>query len=193
MTDFEDEEQTSLRAVVECPCGGRCLMAGFPGLRTGIDGTAYMDPDHLAATLDRIFETGARLLILLAEEKELPQKSFAMVADRAATIGLELAFLPIPDFNVPDDDMIRRWHDLLATRSDLPTRGGTVAFACQYGAGRSGLMAAYVLLQCGMALEDAVATVRDHFAEAIESEIQMTWLTEVSARLKVNASPLDVD
>ena len=81
----------------------------------------------------------------------------------------------------------------LKPRSDLPTRGGTVAFACQYGAGRSGLMAAYVLLQCGMRLEDAVATVRDHFAEAIESEIQMTWLTEVSARLKVNASPLDVD
>lgn len=185
--------ETSLRAVIKCPGQGRCMMAGFPGLAAGADGTPFLDPDRMGATLDAIVANGAPLLVVLTEEHELPDGSFDQLRGQAAARGLDLAFLPIRDYHTPDDPTIGRWHDLLATRQDLPNTGGTVAFTCRHGAGRSGLMATNVLLHDGMDLPDAVDLVRSHFAEAIETESQMSWLQGVSRRLKDDSQTLDVD
>ena len=189
----ESENGNSLRAVIDIPDGGRCMMAGFPGLATGIDGTAYMDPEGITATLGAIRDHGAPLLVILTEESELPDDAYTLVRKNAEEIGLHLAFLPIVDFSVPAPDMLERWYDLQAKRDDLPNSGGTVAFCCQHGAGRSGLMAALVLLNAHVPLDTAVTTVRGQFSEAIESAAQMEWLKAVSARLKDQPGALDLD
>ena len=57
--------------------------------------------------------------------------------------------------------------------------GETVALSCQYGAGRSGVIAAWLLIGCGLAAADAIALVRAHFPEAIENRLQERWLLDV--------------
>lgn len=168
-------------------------MVGFPGLETAVDGTAYIDPAMAGATLDAICDTGATLLVILTEEDELPPGAYAILREQADFRGLELAFIPIPDFQTPDTPSVQRWFDLQSARTDLPSSGGTVAFSCQYGAGRSGLMSAFVLLLLGQPLDTAVTTVRGAFHEAIESDVQMAWLERVSAWLKDESQTLDLD
>lgn len=186
-----EPQETALRAAIDVPAGGQCLMAGFPGLETGIDGTPYIDPDSLHATLAQIRAHGARLLVVLTEEQELPENAYQFLRDGSAVVGLDLVFLPIRDFSVPDADGLRQWQNLKTARADMPARGGTIAFCCQYGAGRSGLMVALCLMEQGVPLERAVATIRDQFAEAIESKEQMAWLDKVSSRLKDETQGLD--
>lgn len=168
-------------------------MTGFPGLDTGVDGTPYIDPDGLSATLHDICTNGAGLLIVLTEEEELPDGAYDLLKTEAKAKTLDLNFLPIQDFQAPDADGLTQWHTLRNNRTDMPSDGGTIAFSCQYGAGRSGLMAALCLLEKGVGLQTAVATVRQHFSEAIESDVQMAWLTEVSAELKDESQTLDLD
>lgn len=172
------ENNSSFRAVIEMTRGGHCVMTGFPGLQTGIDGDPYLDPDNLSDTLADVKKAGAGLLIVLAEEAELPDGAFAFLHDGADAAGIDLAFLPIPDYETPDAAMLDRLHDLETRRPDMPNSGGTVAFACQYGAGRSGTMVAYLLLREGYDLDAAIKRVRAGFGEAIESEAQLTWLAE---------------
>lgn len=188
-----DQTQTSLRAVIDTPGDGRVMMAGFPGLDTGVDGSGYIDPDQTRATLHAITSRGATLLVVLTEEPELPPQAYAVLTREAEARKLDLLFLPILDYHAPDAATLRRWHDLMADRQDAPDAGGCIAFCCQYGAGRSGAMAAYTLMRTGLSLDDAVTAVRAQFSEAIESEAQMAWLEMVSSRLKDDSQTLDLD
>ncbi|MGI3169419.1 hypothetical protein ACRARG_09725 [Pseudooceanicola sp. C21-150M6] len=169
--------ETSVRARIDCPGGGACLMSGFPGLQTGIDGSAYLDPESMTQTLSALRRQKATLMVVLTEEKELPEGAFPMLREQAESLGLELAFLPIPDYQAPDSALITSWQKLEKGRVDTPGKGGTIAFSCQYGAGRSGTMAAYLLIGLGMAPDQAIDQVRSCFSEAIESEVQVNWLT----------------
>ncbi|MCA0921247.1 hypothetical protein [Pseudooceanicola nanhaiensis] len=164
-----------LRAKVPVPGGGYCLMSGYPGLEVGLDGEAYLDPDAAEAALQDMLAHGANTLIILAEAPELPEGNHNMLRGLVPE-GLELHFLPCRDFEVPDASFKERWNALRPTLEKRLAAGGTIAMACQYGAGRSGLLTALVLIEEGATPEAAIATVRRHFHEAVESEIQENWL-----------------
>jgi protein-tyrosine phosphatase len=173
--------------------GGRCMFSSFPGLETGVDGTAYIDPDAMGRRLRSIAGQGAKLLIVLTEEAELPTDAHTLLRQTAQDTGIETAFLPVPDYHAPDAATMARWHDLDAQRTDTPRSGGTMACCCHFGAGRSGSFTAYILITLGLDLDQAVTKVRAARKEAIESEEQMAWLRAVSARLKDDSPTLDLE
>lgn len=178
---MEYKAGSAMRAKVEMPGGGHCLMSGFPGLETGIDGSGYIDPDALQDTLQDIRDNAAALMLVLPEEEELPEGSFGLLKKEAETRGIELIFLPIEDFMVPDAAFMARWQSLGPRLHDLLRGGAGCAICCQYGAGRSGLMVALLLIEDGMGAEAAVAHVRAVFPEAVESAAQLAWLEERAA------------
>lgn len=164
-----------LRAMVPVPGGGFCLMSGYPGLEVGLDGEAYLDPQAASEALEAMLGQGADTLIVLAEAPELPEGNHDMLR-RLCPEGLELHFLPCRDFEVPDATFTARWNSLRPALAARFAAGGTIAMACQYGAGRSGLLTALVLIEEGQTPAAAIATVRRHFHEAVESEVQENWL-----------------
>lgn len=189
----EIPETTSLRAVIDRPGGGRCLMSGFPGLQTSKGQPDVIDPEAAQRTVAAITANGADLLIVLAEQFDLPDTAFDVLRQAADKARLTLEFLPIRDYHAPDQATEEAWNNIAGRHSRQIGPGGTVAFNCRHGAGRSGLMAAFILLRDGMSLDQAVTTVRQHFSEAIETEVQMNWLRQVSSRLKDDSQTLDVD
>jgi hypothetical protein len=176
---YFDPEATSIRAVIPTPRGGHLAMTGFPGLLTHVDGSAYLDPHQMAETLEGLRATGARQLLILTEEAELPEGAFPLISQISQPLGLKLSFAAIQDFNVPGDAFLAQWPERRADFEQALDAGETVALSCQYGAGRSGLIAAWLLMETGLPAGDAIALVRDHFAEAIENSLQETWLLEV--------------
>jgi len=188
----EENVETSVRAIVSCPNGGTIITSGFPGLQSSIDGDAYIDPHNLKETLSAIQSAGAKTLVILTEMEELPENAIQMVENEAKSSGLDTAHLPIPDYHAPDDGVVARWH-ALAADIGFADRAETIAFCCQYGAGRSGTMAAYALMQQGMSKDAAIKAIRDEFADSIESEVQLEFLERISARLKDRPADLDPD
>lgn len=166
----------SMRAVIPHPFGGHVVMTGFPGLETSIDGAPFFDPMSCETTLSGIKQAGARELVVLVEHDELDEVGFELLTATAAQVGLALTYHQIEDFNVPSDETYGWWQGDAARRAEILRGGGTLAYSCQYGAGRSGLMASLALMDAGLSPDDAIAAVRKHFSQAVESRAQEDWL-----------------
>lgn len=182
----------SMRAVIANPAGGSLVMTGFPGLETSFDGTAVFTPGHCRATLEGIRDAGARILVVLVEREELDDLGFDVLEATAASLDLKIIYHPIVDYSAPSDALAQVWRAQRASREAVLRGGGTLAFSCQYGAGRSGLMASWCLIEAGLSAPDAIALVRDHFPEAVESEAQEAWLMAEAALTSAPSVPTPV-
>lgn len=151
-------------------------MSGFPGLMTSIDGTPYIDPGAMAETLAGLRNAGSEHALILTQEAELPAQAFDLLKASADAQGLSVDFAPIIDYSVPDQAFMKSWSQHSTLIHAGLKAGRTMSFCCQHGAGRSGLVAAFVLIECGMPPKQAITRVRDHFNEAIENDDQENWL-----------------
>ncbi|MDK9695855.1 MAG: phosphatase [Siculibacillus sp.] len=169
------DRRASLMPVPGTP--GRLHLSACPGTWRGEADRASVRRD-----LARIAECGAALLVTLIDEKELPLPLADWRAEVEAA-GLELRHLPISDYGVPDDRFEREWSR--ARLADRLVAGETVALHCRAGLGRTGTIAARLLIEIsGLDAEAAIATVRrDHVAEAVETAEQVHHLRRLSERL----------
>ena len=167
---------TSIRALVDCPRGGRIVTMGFPGLAIGFDGASCLDPNALAATLDHPSLSGSALLIALAEKHEFPEDHWQKLADALAKRGVRLDHMPIEDFSAPDGSFLKAWRGRSAAYHQILDQGGTLGITCHYGAGRSGTIAARLMIERGISPDEAIARVRRAFPESVESRKQFDWL-----------------
>ena len=153
------------------PCfAGALLLGPCPGRRKEtLDDAASQAA--LTEDLSRLAAMGATGLLSLVEAKEFPD-GFAS-AIRAA--GLEWIHLPIPDYGVPDADFMAGWRKLdLAHRL---RKGESWAIHCRAGLGRTGTIAALLLVENGAEAADAIARIRrEHDAAAVETEAQANFL-----------------
>lgn len=151
-------------------------MTGFPGLETSFDGSAFFAPEQCRETLMGLYAQGARDLFVMVEKDELDEVGFHLLETIASEVGISIIYHPIVDYSVPSEALSTAWEARRPEREALLRGGGTLAFSCQYGAGRSGLMACWTLMEAGLSAEQAIALVRCHFLEAVESDAQEAWL-----------------
>ena len=171
-----DEEDSSIRAVLETPRRGRIVIMGFPGLAIGIDGSSHIDPDALHHTLRGAADLQVRFLMVLTEAVDVPTGAHRLLRDRARAQGLRTIYAPVVDFGIPDAAFLRAWRKIAPSLHDVLDDDGTIGLTCSYGAGRSGTIAALMLIERGLAPEAAIDRVREGFHEAIESTVQIDWL-----------------
>lgn len=152
---------------------GALLLGPCPGRRKEVLDEATSQA-VLTEDLSRLARLGTAGLLSLVEAKELPDglDGFA-TAVRAA--GLEWTHLPIPDYGVPDATFMGGWR-----RLDLARRlrtGESWAIHCRAGLGRTGTIAALLLVENGASAADAIAHIRlEHNPAAVETEAQEAFL-----------------
>ncbi|WP_341861507.1 hypothetical protein [Gymnodinialimonas sp. 57CJ19] len=151
-------------------------MTGFPGLETGFDGSALFTPELCRETLMGLYAQGARDLFVMVEPDELDEVGFQLLETTASEVGMSIIYYPIPDYSVPSEELTTAWMARRPEREALLRGNGTIAFSCQYGAGRSGLMACWTLMEAGLSADEAISLARTHFSEAVESGSQKAWL-----------------
>lgn len=152
---------------------GALLLGPCPGRRKDtLDDAASQEA--LTEDLSRLAGLGATGLLSLVEAKELPGGIDGFAA-AVRTVGLEWTHLAIPDYGVPDKDFIAGWRKL-----DLARRlreGENWAIHCRAGLGRTGTVAALLLVENGAEAADAIAQIRrEHDAAAVETEAQEAFL-----------------
>ena len=113
---------------------------------------------------------GVQALLTLQEEAELNECGLGGILGGALTLGLESLWLPIPDGRAPRlpgevEATIERVVELLVA-------GKTVAIHCLGGLGRSGTIAAAVLVRLGVRPGTAIARVRAARPGAIQTSEQ---------------------
>ena len=172
----DDGSLSSARAILDCPGGGRIVTMGFPGLAVSVDGTSYLEPERLNATLDDLESNKTSVLVALAETKEFGEEHWSGVTDALSARNIQLGHMPIEDFAAPDDDFMHAWTKRSLDFHALLDQDLALGLTCHYGAGRSGTIAAYVLIERGLTPQQAITQVRGGFDKSIESVVQVDWL-----------------
>ncbi len=120
----------------------------------------------------------AGLVVSLLTSAELEALGICGLGQEVRNAGMEWRHLPIRDFGTPDDLAMRQWRTLSPLLHAVLDRGGRVLLHCRAGLGRSGTIAALVLIEAGMPPDAAIGTVRSVRPGAIETAAQEQWLRQ---------------
>jgi len=160
---------------VAAPSGGILGLMNCPG-RNGLDGAGRVWSRDLADDLDAIRAWRADMLLSLVEPHEFIKLGVPQFADAVAGTGLQWYLVPIRDMQSPDDASIAAWRvagpQVLATLR----RGGRVALHCAAGLGRTGTMAAKILVTMGVPGVSAITLVRTSRPGTIETATQEQYV-----------------
>lgn len=125
----------------------------------------------LGLDLAAIRDWGAAMLLSLIEPDEYDRVKVADMGRRIPE-GMEQLRLPIKDVSVPDKSWEEAWVREGPRVRELLRKGGRVCIHCMGGLGRSGLVAARLLVELGLPPEEAMARVRTSRKGAIETRQQ---------------------
>ncbi len=89
--------------------------------------------------------------------------------------------LPIADFSVPSEAFEKQWETHGPEIRALLRSGGDVLVHCKGGLGRAGMIAARLLVELGMAPEQAIREVRRARKGAIETPSQLALVRRTEA------------
>lgn len=145
---------------VTAPGGGLIGMTFCPGKKQP-DGLAGNWARDLGLDLDRIRNWGARVVVTLMEAHELDRYAVAQIGAEVAARGMAWLHLPIVDVSIPDAAFEARWEqEAGATLHAHLAAGERVLLHCRGGLGRTGTIAARLLIEAGVPHEAAIQAVR---------------------------------
>ena len=156
---------------------------GVPGghgrlIFTPCPGTGDTSVDSALETLQA---AGAEALITLMPATELAQNQAGELPALCAARQLEWFHLPVADEQVPLDDFASAWAQAQPRLRALLDEGRSVAIHCKGGSGRTGLIAARLLIDRGLPRADAVALVQALRPKAIQHPAHVAWLAQFDA------------
>ncbi len=159
---------------VAAPGGGEIGMALFPGKCDPYAAFGPWDRD-LQADLAAIRQWGATVVLTLVEEFE-----FALLG--RPQFGVEVArlfrwiWLPIADGQVPDAGFEARWPEAAAELHGRLSAGERVLIHCRAGLGRTGTIAARLLVERGLTPLEALLAVRGARPGTVETLAQERYV-----------------
>ena len=103
---------------------------------------------------------GAVALVSLIEDHEFVLLRVPDLGRRAQALGLDWLHLPIMDVSVPGEAFESRWKRSGPVILSVLQRGERVVVHCRGGLGRSGLVAARMLVELGVEAGEAIRRVR---------------------------------
>ncbi len=158
-------------ASVPVPGGGTLGLTFCPGKRQMGAATGSWDRD-LGLDLAAIRAWGADDVVTLMEQHELQRFEVPGLGAAVAGAGMAWHHLPIRDVDVPDAAFEAAWAKAGPALRARLAGGGRVLLHCRGGLGRTGTIAARLLVEAGLPAEAAIAQVRAARPGAIETRAQ---------------------
>ena len=124
---------------------------------------------------------GTDVLVPLVRGYEYELLGIADLVPRAQEHGMRVRAFEIDDVSVPDPHFADRFRELIATLHGDLRDGRTVTVHCRGGLGRTGLVAACLLVRQGAEPTRAIARVREHRPGAIETRAQERYVHDDAA------------
>lgn len=165
---------------LELPNGGRLGLGCCPGHRlTPPPVSVRRMPGSLKDDLKLIAEWKPDAVLSLMEEPELASVGapIMVLAEELKGHGVTWHHLPICDMGVPDERFETVWVELWPGLDLLFRNKGRAFIHCYAGLGRTGTVAALILMQYGESAHDAVQMVRAAWPGSIQSLEQEYYLS----------------
>lgn len=154
---------------------GQIGMTLFPGRRDrlAIAGPWERDFD---ADLDVVRDWHPAVVVSLVEEFEFAMLGVPEFAERMTALAragrFEWMHLPIRDAGVPGADFETDWLRYGNSIRSALRAGGRVLLHCRAGLGRTGMIAARLLVECGVSAQAAITSIKRARRGTIETKAQ---------------------
>jgi protein-tyrosine phosphatase len=132
---------------------------------------------------------GASTVISLIEPDEFDLLQIPALSESIVRMGMGWIHLPIRDVNVPDERFEHRWQAAGPEIHQRLDAGERILIHCRGGLGRTGMVAARILIERGCASRDAIHRVRAVRPGAIETMAKEQYV--LSLKDKKQGSPND--
>jgi protein-tyrosine phosphatase len=116
--------------------------------------------ERLINDLVAIHNWGAAALVTLLDDFELSTLGVKDLPNKAKQLNIQWRHLPIGNKALPDDAFEEKWSQAGPQLRQLLQDGKRVVIHCKEGLGRSCLIAARMLIEFGVAPEDAVNMIK---------------------------------
>lgn len=155
---------------------GMTLCPGKKQKEAASAGNRDLDED-----LKVIADWGASSIVSLMEPHELVAFQVADLGERVEAFGLDWYHLPVKDVSVPDNGFQARWVYAGHRLRRALARGERILIHCRGGLGRTGMIAARLLVELGDTPEAAITKVRNTRSGTIETAAQAEYVEKWSA------------
>ena len=145
---------------------GRLLLTPCPGTQ------AVM----LTESLEQLKESGATAIITLMSAAELTDNHLPDFQQAVAASGLAWFHLPVPDDDLPGEDFNHAWQAIYPQLLQRLRSGEALAIHCKGGSGRTGLIAAKLMLATGYDAEQAIIAIQALRPKAFSHPAQRDYI-----------------
>lgn len=169
-------ESPATLSTIPLPTGDGMLgLTQYPG-RCEPDARAERRRQVLQADLANIHKWGAKSLVSLMPQDELRRLGVDYIGREVQALGMTWYHLPIEDMEVPDWTFEHRWQYAGVRLRELLRSGGRVVFHCRAGLGRTGTIAAKLLVELGVPPGEAISQVRHARSGTIQTNAQENYV-----------------
>ncbi len=148
---------------------GKVILTSFPGL----DINNNFQQNIFLNQLSSFVNLNCATVISLVEDSEFDQ-----LCDKKLFVreiykhNLKWIHMPITDLKVPDHEFKQKWDTTKTLLKKDLLKGDNIVLHCKGGVGRSGTIAALILIEHGEEQAKAIQQVRKKREGAIENELQ---------------------
>lgn len=126
--------------------------------------------------LQVIINWRADALVTLVEQFEFDLLSVPELPEKVRELGIRWLHLPIVDVWVPDKMFEEEWETAGKELRRILREGGRIVIHCRGGLGRTGLVAARLLVEFGMEPQEAIRRIRAARQGAIQTREQEDYV-----------------
>ena len=157
---------------------GQIGMTFCPGKkqRGGMTGDWQWD---LTLDLEAIQAWGATVIVNLIEDHEMVDLGVQNTAQQLPA-GIDYLRLPIRDSGVPDPAWHAQWQVESPRLLERLRDGESIVLHCKGGLGRTGMVAARILVELGLTPEESIVAVRQARSGTIETREQEAYVRAIS-------------
>lgn len=140
---------------------------------TPCPGTQEVDLQH---SLEQLARAGVRGLLTLMPTDEMQRNQVNAMPEICAALGIRWFHLPVEDDHAPGNDFESAWRAARKPVHQAINDGGNIAIHCKGGTGRTGTLAARILLERGLPLDEAIERVRSVRPNALQIKTQLDYV-----------------
>jgi protein-tyrosine phosphatase len=177
---FKRAVPNKIDAIVSPLYNGEIGLVACPGVRIG-GGKNQKVAKNLKADLQELSDWGASGVVTLVEEHELSIAGIADLPDKITSSGMWWRHMPMMDMYIPEEDFEQEWVREGARIRNLLQNGERIIIHCYAGLGRTGLLAAKLLVEFGMQPEEAIVKVRESNKRRIQTKEQANYVRALRA------------
>jgi protein-tyrosine phosphatase len=150
---------------------------------TPCPGTKEADLD---TSLNELKAAGAEAVLSFMTQPELDKNNLSDIGLSIKAKGMSWFHLPIEDDAAPETPFIEAWENAGPAVHRLIEKGKTIALHCKGGSGRTGLVAAQILLERGEEMTSLMKRIQKLRPNAFMHACHRDYLTSINEHVVKN-------